>query len=340
MFFAAFVSFSGGSLLAQSSNGTISGRVADSSGGAIAGAQVRAVNEVDRQARTFDTSGTGAFTFPQLAPGNYTISVKMTGFKQFEKAGLHLSASDSLDIGTIRLELGAVSETVEVKAETAEVEINSGDRSALIDSREISDLMARGRDIMAMLQILPGVVNDATGSDVLGTFTTPTMDGMRNNYNSLTIDGVSSNTSQGQNATTPINLDAIAEVKVLANSYPAEVGPSASGAVLIATKSGTQSFHGGVYYYNRNEAFNANNFFNNRQGIPTQRYRYNTVGEDLGGPIYIPGHFNRTKQKLFFFFTQEIDPNQTPIALRTFTVPTPLKRQGDFPKPSKNAPSI
>ena len=324
-------------LLAQSSAGTISGRVVDPSGGAIAGAQVRVINAVDQQARSFDTAANGDFAFPNLAPGDYTISIKMAGFKEFNKTGTHLSASDSLDVGAIRLDIGAVSETVEVKAEGAVVETASGERSSLIDSKEITDLMARGRDVMAMLQILPGVVNDNTGSDVLGQFTTPTIDGMRNNYNSLTIDGISGNTARGSNAQSPINLDAIAEVKVFANSYQAEIGPSASGAILIATKSGTQSFHGGVYYYNRNEAFNANSFFNNRQGIIRQRYRYNTTGEDLGGPIYIPGHFNTSRQKLFFFFSQEIDPNQTPISASNFTVPTALERAGNFSQSYKNA---
>jgi hypothetical protein len=87
--------------------------------------------------------------------------------------------------------------------------------------------------------------------------------------------------------------------------------------INIVTKSGTQTFHGGAYYYNRNEAFNANNFFNNRQNIARQRYRYNTEGANLGGPIYIPGHFNTNKQKLFFFFSQEYLPNQQPNAVAT-----------------------
>src|SRR5262249_20320098 len=155
------------------------------------------------------------------------------------------------------------------------------------DSHEVMDLMARGRDVMAMLQILPGVVDDATGSDVLGQFGTPTMSGGRSYYNALNIDGISGNTARGRTAESPINLNAISEVKVLQNSYTAEYGPSASGVINLVTKSGTQTFHGDVYYYNRNEAFNANNFFNNRQGVARQRYRYNTVGEDVGGPIYI-----------------------------------------------------
>jgi hypothetical protein len=124
------------------------------------------------------------------------------------------------------------------------------------------------------------------------------MDGTRAFYNSLNIDGISGNTARGRTAESPINRDAIAEVKVLANTYTAESGTAAGAVINIITKSGTQQFHGGAYYYNRNEAFNANNFFNNRQGIARQRYRYNTEGSNLGGPIYIPGHFNTNKQKL------------------------------------------
>ena len=324
----------------QSSTGTISGRVVDQSGASVAAAEVRVINEGDKQARIFPTSQSGEFTFPDLAPGDYTISIRRPGFKQYEKRGLHLATSDTLNAGTFRLEVGAVNETVEVQARGAVVETTSGDRSALLDSKEITDLMARGRDVMAMLQVLPGVVNDATGSDVLGQFTTPTMDGMRSNYNSLTVDGISGNTARGSNAQSPINLDAIQEVKVQMNSYPAEVGPSASGSIQIVTKSGARNFHGGLYYYSRNEDFNANNFFNNRQGIARQRYRYNTVGEDLSGPIYIPRHFNTDKQKLFFFFSQEIDPNTTPNAISNFTVPTALERSGDFSQSFKAAGSL
>jgi hypothetical protein len=324
----------------QSSTGTISGRVVDQSGAAIAGAEVRVISDAEKQSRLFPSSQSGEFTFPDLASGDYTISIRHPGFKQFEKKGLHLAASDDLSAGTFRLEVGSATETVEVVAQGAVVETTSGDRSALLDSKEITDLMARGRDVMAMLQVLPGVVNDATGSDVLGQFTTPTMDGMRSNYNSLTVDGISGNTARGSNAQSPINLDAIQEVKVQMNSYPAEVGPSASGSIQIVTKSGARAYHGGLYYYSRNEDFNANNFINNRQGVARQRYRYNTAGEDLSGPIYIPRHFNTDKQKLFFFFSQEIDPNTTPNAISTFTVPTALERAGDFSQSFKSAGAL
>ncbi len=321
----------------QGSSGSISGRVVDPSGAAVAGAEVHLINQVDRHLRSFTTTQSGDFVFPTLDPGDYTLSIKFSGFKQYDRKDIHLSASDSLSAGDVKLEVGAVSEVVEVTAQGANVETASAERSSLLDSKQITDLMARGRDVMSLLQILPGVVNDNTGSDTLGTFNTPTMDGTRAEYNALNIDGISGNTARGKNAQSPINMDAIAEVKVLTNSYTAKYGTASGGVINLITKSGTQQFHGGAYYYNRNEAFNANDFFNNRGGIARQRYRYNTEGANLGGPIFWPRHFNADKQKLFFFISQEYLPNQSPNPANQYTMPTDLERKGDFSQSYKNA---
>jgi hypothetical protein len=330
--------FSAGILCAQSSTGTISGRVVDTSGATIAGAEVHVVNQVDKSARAFTTTSGGDFVFTNVEPGAYTVTVKMQGFKQFEKTDLQLTASATLNVGDVSLTVGAISETVEVKAQGEQVESASAERSGLLDSKQIMELQARGRDVMALLQVMPGVVNDNTGSDVLGQFTTPTMDGTRNNYNALNIDGISGNTARGSNAQSPINMDAIAEVKVLANSYTAEFGTAGGGVINLVTKTGTQQFHGTMYYYSRNEDFNANNYFNNASNpyIARPRYRFNTEGTNLGGPIYIPGHFNKDRQKLFFFFSQEYDPNTSPNSVRSFTVPTAAERQGIFSRTIKD----
>ena len=322
----------------QSSTGTISGRVVDPTGAVIAGADVSIQNEIQKDTRTFSTLATGEFVFADVQPGRYTLSVKSAGFRPYQASGLVLNASDTLSAGDIKLALGATTDTVEVVASAAAVQTQSGDRTSDIDSKQVMQLMARGRDVMALLQILPGTVNDATGSDVLGQFTTPTMDGTRNNYNALNIDGISGNTARGSNAQSPINMDAIESVKVLANSYTAEFGTAGGGVINLVTKSGTQQFHGGLYYYSRNEDFNANNFFNNR-AIPfvqRPRYRYNTEGANIGGPIYWPGHFNRDRQKLFFYFSQEYDPNTTPNSISNFTVPTASERQGIFARTIKD----
>lgn len=329
-----------GPVLAQSSSGTISGRVVDSSGAAVAGAEVHVINQVDRFTRNFTTGNSGDFVFPSLDPGTYTLTVRASGFKQFDQSEIRLTALESRSLGDLKLQLGEVSETVEVVAQGTPVETATAERAGLLDSKQITDLMARGRDVMALLQLMPGVVDDATGSDTLGQFGTPTMQGMRSFYNSLNIDGISGNTARGRTAEAPINMDAIQEVKVLGNSYSAEYGTSAGGVINLVTKSGTQYFHGGAYYYNRNEALNANNFFNNRQGIARQRYRYNTVGWNLGGPLYIPRHFNTRKQRLFFFFSMEYLPNQQPNSISNFTVPTALERQGNFSQSYKSCSSL
>jgi hypothetical protein len=327
-----------GMLCAQSSTGAVSGRVVDPSGAAIAGAEVRVINQVDQNTRTFTTSASGDFLFPNLEPGAYTVLAKAAGFKQAERKDLQLFASGRLAVGDLKLEVGAVTETVEVVAEVAQIQTASAERSGVLDSKQVMELMARGRDVMALLQILPGVVDDNTGSDTLGQYSTPTMAGTRSFYNSLNIDGISGNTARGRTAESPLNMDAIAEVKVLQNSYTAEYGPSAGGVINLVTKGGTQRFRGGAYYYNRNEAFNANTFFNNRATpyVKRQRYRYNTAGVNLGGPIYWPNHFNTNKQKLFFYFSLEILPNQSPNAISYFNVPTANERQGIFSRTIKD----
>jgi hypothetical protein len=321
----------------QTSSGTVTGRVVDPTGAAVSGAEVRLINQATKDAHTAISAANGDFSFTDVQPGTFTLAVKFAGFKQLDKSNLNLTASERLATGDLRLEVGNVTETVEVAAAGAPVQTESSERSAVIDSRQISELMARGRDVMALLQILPGAVNDATGSDTLGQFSMPTMDGVRPAYGALNIDGISGNTARGRTAESPINMDAIAEVKVLKNSYPAEYGTAAGMVVNLVTKGGTQHFHGSAYYYNRNEDFNANSFFNNRQGIARQRYRYNTTGYNIGGPIYWPHHFNANRQKLFFFFSQEILPNQSPNSLRNFTVPTQLERNGDFSQSFKAA---
>jgi hypothetical protein len=329
-----------GILCGQTATGTLTGRVVDPSGAAVVGAEVRLINQQTRDTRRLLSDAEGDFVFSDVHPGTFMIAVKADGFKQLERTNVNLSPSDRLATGDLRLEVGTVAETVEVTAVGSPIQTASTERSSLIDSKQMTELMAKGRDVMALLQLLPGVVDDATGSETLGQFQTPTVGGVRQYYNALNIDGISGNTARGRTAESPINMDAISEVKVLTNSYPAEYGTAAGMVINLVTKGGTQKFRGSAYYYNRNEAYNANTFFNNRQSVLRQRYRYNTSGYNLGGPIYWPNHFNTNKQKLFFFFSQEILPNQSPNSLRTYTVPTELERKGDFSQSYRAANSL
>ena len=313
---------------AQTSSGQISGRVLDPSGAAVAHADVTVTNQLTNDKRTAKTQSSGEFVVPALQPGTFTVSVKAPGFKSYEKHGLILTASERLAAGNIQLELGAVSETVNVQADQTTVQTASSERSALLDDKEISTLMTQGRDITALLRVLPGVVKDS-GNDSLGTQDAGNINGVRT-YNTLSVDGTTGNTRGGGSMETPVNEDSVAEVKVLLNNYQAEYGQAAGAIVEMVTKSGTRDFHGSLYYYNRNEDYNANDYFTKASGLPRSRYRFNTIGYNVGGPIYIPKLFNTRKEKLFFFFSQEIWPSRSPGKLLHFEMPTALERAGDF----------
>jgi hypothetical protein len=316
---------------AQSSSGVIFGRVLDHSGLPVPNADVTLVNTVTRDAMPATTSASGEFVFPTVQPGSYSVLVKAAGFKNLEKTGLALSSAERLSTGSLIMEVGSVTEAIEVKAEVTPVQTSSSERSALLDRRQVSLLMTKGRDLMGMLVTMPGVVNDSEGGGKLGGLGAPSaVSGTRGEYTAMSIDGMSGNPRGGNNLDTPINLDAIAEVKVLSNNYQAEYGKAMGAIINIVSKSGGPQFHGGGYYYNRNEAYNANNFFSNRQGLDRPRYRYNTLGSNLGGPVLLPGGFNRDRQKLFFFFSQEYIPVTTPNGPRNYTVPTALEKSGDF----------
>ena len=160
---------------------------------------------------------------------------------------------------------------------------------------------------------------------------TPNIAGSFSSTNILAVDGVVSNDQGTPNVFSSVTtLDAIGEVKVLLNSYQAEYAGNGGPIVQVVTRGGTREFHGSAYEYIRNEALNANDFFNNRSHLPRPRYRYNTFGGTLGGPIFIPGHWNQGRTKLFGFYNLEQGLISTPGSLNHYTAPTALERQGNF----------
>jgi hypothetical protein len=317
--------------IAQTTSGEIRGRVIDSAEAALTGAEVTLTNQLTGDRRVTTTDNSGDFIFVAVQPGTFEVSAKAPGFKEFTKRDLQLSASQRLSAGNLKLQVGSVTETMTVTAEATPLQTESAERSALLDSKEISTLMTPGRDVLALTRLLPGVVKDGEGASTLGTQGPGTISGVRESSNAVTMDGVTGNVrGDGNKFDTPLNMDAVGEVKILLNNYQAEYGSSAGGVINLTTKSGTQQFHGSGYYYGRNEAFNANSWFNNFKGNPRGQYRFNTVGYNIGGPIYIPGHFNSHKDKLFFFFSQEIWPTKTNSGFQQFMMPTAAERNGDF----------
>jgi hypothetical protein len=317
-------------LPAQSITGTILGTVEDPGGLSVVGADVtllQVTTSVQRRAKTTDN---GAFSFPTVEPGQYSVQVNAAGFKTADLRSVILSASDTLSVGAIRLEVGNMSQSVTITAQGANVQTASSERASVITGSQVESLLIRGRNVTDLMQLVPGVVT-AASSDAISRNWTPNVMGGRNNTNNLTVDGMAT-ADLGNNTSSAISvsMDAVAEVKVLVANYQAEYGRMSGSNVEIVTKSGTQQFHGSGSYFNRNEDYNANNFFNNRLGLPRAPYRFNTVDYTIGGPVYIPKAFTRLRNKLFFFWAQEYWPEKTAQPVAQLTVPTALERQGNF----------
>lgn len=326
---AILLSLCGVTAHAQTSSATISGYIVDQSKAVVPHAQVRLVNQLTGVTITTQSRANGQFLFLDVQPGTFAVVVDAPGYKEMRKTNLRLRASQNLSAGVITLEIGQVSQSVTVRADITPLQTTSTERSGVLDTKQLDNLLAIGRDPMAMLRVLPGVVG-SEGASSLGTSGTPVINGVNNEYNLATIDGVTGNTRGLSTLDTPINLDAVKEVTVLDADYQAEYGKTAGSNLNFVTKNGTQHFHGGLYYYVRNEAFNANSWFNNYTGKARSRYRFNTIGGTIGGPVYWPSHFNTNKDKLFFFVSVEYDPTTSPDGLKYYTVPTLAQVNGDF----------
>ncbi len=321
--FACFLSCAG-CVVAQQISGTIAGAVKDSQQAVIAGARVVLTNPQQSFSREVNTGTDGTFVFTLVQPGSYTVTVEAPGFKKFEQKDVKLFANDRVALGDIMLSVGAQTETVTVEAQTASVQTASAERSGVLTSRQVLDLAENGRSLFDLTRTLPGIVY--TGG--LGGIQS---NGNRGNQNNYTVDGVT-NVDTGSNGGTlaTTNIDMIAEMKVITNSQPAEFGRSSGAQVEVVTKSGTKDFHGTGYIFHRHEGLNANSWRNNIDGRPRQFYRYNYAGFNVGGPAYIPGKFNRNKDKFFFFVGMEWQNQLSPNSLHNVTVPTELERKGDF----------
>jgi hypothetical protein len=250
--------------IAQSITGTIVGTVEDPGGLAVSGAEVTLLQTSKGAKRSALTGVNGAFSFATVEPGGYSVTVKAEGFKQAQVNSLVLTASETLPLGTVRLEVGNVSQSVTVSAEGATVQTASSEHAALITGSQVQNLLVRGRNVTDLMQLVPGVVT-AASSDAISRNWTPNVMGNRNNTNNLTVDGMAiSDPGNNTSSAISVSMDAVSEVKVLVSNYQAEYGRMSGSNVEIITKSGTKQFHGSGSYFNRNEDFNANNFFNNR----------------------------------------------------------------------------
>jgi hypothetical protein len=321
-------------VLAQNISGSLSGTVQDSSGAAFAAAEVRVSNTGTGFLRVTKTNTEGFFSFPDLTPGTYNLEIKADGFKHYRQENIEINSGDSRSVAAIKLELGAITESVTVSAETTAVSLSGSERTGVLTSDDIQGMALRGRDFMDVVGLLPGVVDTNESREapnpnsVQGIF----IAGGRDNSKNITIDGVTNMDTGNNNATHNMpSMDSVAEVSVKMSNYGAENGRNSGGAINIITRGGSQQFHASAGWFHRNENFNANNFFNNKQGLGRPPYRYNIFNYTVSGPVVIPHlNFNRDRSKLFFFFSQEFQRQLQAFGTTTVRVPTALERAGDF----------
>lgn len=323
--------------MAQNTTGRVIGTVTDERDAGIPDAKVIVIN-TDTSAHWETVTGTdGAYQVLNLPIGDYNVTVEHEGFTKVITSPQSLQINQSLRID-VRMKVGAVSQTVRVEANAAEVETVNPTVGGTVTGAPIQDLPLNGRDTLDLALTQPGVTPSIPS--VFGT-AIPTgkisVAGGRDTSVTYLLDG-GDNTSItfGLPVMDP-NPDTVAEFRVLENNYTAEYGRTGGGIVTVVTKSGTNQLHGSVFDYLRNGAFNASNFFNNAAGLPRPVLRRNQFGGTIGGPITIP-HVLSGKDRFFFFFGYQGQRQNSITVGNAITTYTPAELTGDFSHSANGGP--
>jgi hypothetical protein len=325
-----------GTLCAQSTNASVAGRVSDPSNARIVGATIVAISAGTNIRNKTTTNGAGEYYLSNLAPGTYRIEVENPGFKKLIRPDVILHVQDASDID-FEMSIGSASESITVEGGAPLVNTESATVSAIIDSKFVEDLPLNGRSFQTLIMLTPGVVVTQTAAADQGQFS---VNGQRADANDFTVDGVSANfgvtgyfpltqtaggalpvlSAQG-GTNSLVSVDAMQEFRVQTSSFAPEFGRTPGGQISIATRSGTNEYHGTLFEYFRNDVLDANGWFNgytNNPPLPKPKERQNDFGGVFGGPII--------KDKTFFFFSYEGLRLRQPSTQET-VVPDSLSRQ-------------
>jgi hypothetical protein len=317
---------------AQITRGSISGLVVDSSGAAVPGATVTITETDTNVSTTAKSESDGLFLFAGILPGSYTLRVEAGGFETLVKTNLNLSAGERLETGQLQLQVGSQKQILTVTTLGEGVQLDTSDRGDVVTNKDVENLPMAGRNWASLLNVLPGAITQPNSLEPdSGNANIPIYNGVSNAFSAIYEDGISNNLQRSYQYGAGETPDVIAEVKVETGNYNAEYGGAGGANVQLITKSGTSEFHGDLFTYIRNEAWEANDFFNVLTGSPKPVDRFMDFGGVFGGPIYWPGKFNPEKNKLFFFIGQEYIPVNGPAGgLSNITMPTLAQRNGDF----------
>lgn len=306
---------------AQQGRGTVLGIVTDISDAAIAAAKVTVTNVATNQAFVVETSSEGLYLAPNLIVGEYTVAIEKPGFRRVLRSGIRLQVDQQAQVD-VRLEVGQVAETVEVRGEAPLVETTNTSIGKVVDQRRVAELPLNGRNALALTLLTPSVKSNA-GPTASGfadrgiQLSSISINGGPNAMNGQLLDGGNNIQSYiGEVAINP-GVDSVEEFKVQSGAMSAEYGFTAGGVINMVTKSGTNQFHGSVYEFLRNDAFDARNTF----AITKPPFRYNQFGASVSGPVI--------KNRTFFFGNWE-EYRYRRSQPRIASFPTLLQREGNF----------
>ena len=337
-----------GYALAQDLGGFV-GTVKDSSGAPVPGTDVTVSNSAKGFLRHVTSNNDGGYTAPRAPLGSYVIIAKKSGFEKLVRTGITLSAGDTLRVD-LDLQVGSVSEQITVNSAAAKVDTESGAIPDVVTGSQVTQLNLNARSFANLATLIPGAASLSTGFDPssVGDLANATIafNGVPGNFNNWEIDGVN-NVDQGSGSNSLMvypSVDSIAQFRISTSNYSAEYGKSGGGNIEVVTKSGTRDFHGNLFEFVRNDKFDANDWFLNRtitsdgSSAPKTPLKRNNFGFTIGGPIFIPGHYNADRNKTFFFVSEEWRKNREGIVI-DHEVPTVRMRAGDFSECNTASPN-
>lgn len=320
---------------AQDARGTVLGRVMDASGAMVPAAEIRIMNEATGVVATARTNDAGSFILPYLIPGTYTLSCEMQGFKRYVFSGIQVRINDSVEVN-VQLEVGATSETIEVRDTTPLLSTMEASLGQVIDERRVLELPLFAGNAMDLVHLAPGTVNGtnlrlrkAPFNNAPSQFST---DGSGNYQNEFSIDGVSNTFSAGTSPRVAFSppQTAISEFKVQTSQFDASLGRTLGSTVNVSTKSGTNELRGEMHWWVRNRVFDAPTIFQNRSAQKLAVYQDNRYGASAGAPIWIPGVYNGRNRSFWFFAYEGNKFGDPQVGQATSTVPTAKMRTGDL----------
>jgi hypothetical protein len=282
-------------LYGQNPTATLVGTVVDPAGLVVAGAKVEIRNSATNEHREVESGPKGVFIAPNLAPGTYGVTISKNGFRTLRQTSLELQLDQEVRM-EFRLEMGSLSQTVEVTASVPLINTENAVKGDVVVRQEMMEMPLNGRDFTDLALLQAGVLPNYQGN----SGSNMAINGARADNTNFLVDGFNNQNSQTAQPQAHPNLDAMEEFKIQTSSYSAELGRLAGGVMNVALKSGGNDFHGALFEFLRNDAFDARNFFNTSKS----ELRRNQFGATLGGPVLIPKIYNG-RNRTFFLFSWE-----------------------------------